>query len=129
MGDFTLGDWNPNISALPDVFGAASTFGARPDATAYNTIDTVPSNAVQSMAPVSDAGANSWAGFWQDTIKGVIGYATARDAAQVGLTRPGMPLPAGGRPAVGLNVGGASLGISPGMLLLLGIGAAVLLKR
>lgn len=40
-------------------------------------------NVLQTATQEPSAMSDSWGGFWQDTIKGVIGYAAARDMAEV----------------------------------------------
>ena len=56
------------------MFSTALNIGADQVANPPNTVDTVPTNAVQSMQPVSQQGVQNWAGFWQDRTKGVLGY-------------------------------------------------------
>lgn len=96
MADFSLGAWNPNLDTLPNMFD--TSLAVATESTPYygNTVDTVPTNALQSMQPVSQAQAESWSGFWQDLTRGVVQYGIARDAAQNGITvrntAPGQPV-------------------------------------
>ena len=54
------------------------------------TGETVPTNAIQSMQPVtaSSDSLGSWGGFIQDSLRGVLGYSIARDAARNGVRSP-----------------------------------------
>ena len=48
-------------------------------------------NALQSMAPVdspSTVESSGWSGFWQDTLKGVVGYVIAKDAQSNNVQPP-----------------------------------------
>ena len=71
-----------------DLFGGAVDTAATFSTNGYifdRLPDTVSSNALQSMQPITSGSAdNSWSGFWQDTAKGLISYAAAKDAAKVG---------------------------------------------
>lgn len=105
------------MSGLSDFWNTALTFGSEADP--LRGVNTVPSNAVQSMQPVN-ADATNWSGFWQDTIKGVLGYVVAKDAQQSGTKAPTQqqyvtqPVPVAQTAAS-----------SNGMVLLLGLGLVV----
>lgn len=115
---------------LDGVFSTAATMGSAPESNTANTADTVPSNALQSMDSVSDQGSGSWSGFWQDMLRGVTQYAVQRDAMQLqGSMRPAYPGGVRPAPGVGVNVGGAGLSLTPGMLILLGLGAYALVRK
>lgn len=43
--------------------------------------DVAQTNVLQGTQS-AQVGSDSWTGFWQDTVKGVLGYATAKDMAQ-----------------------------------------------
>lgn len=50
------------------------------------TSETVPTNAIQSMAPVTAAVTTpSWDQFLQNTLSGVVGYAIKKDATANGV--------------------------------------------
>lgn len=120
MSDFSLGPWDPSADTLPNMFETGISFSAGQVAQAPNTLWTVPSNALQSMTPVSDAGAESWSGFWQDLTKGAIGYAITRDAVRNGIT-PQRMQPAPVAPTAPAGVPRANqASVSPLMLLVLG---------
>lgn len=116
--------------SLDGVFATAATMNSDPESDWPNTVDTVPVNAIQSMDSVSDSGGDSWSGFWQDMLKGVTQYAVQRDAMQLQAQRP-TPYPVTPRPGsgVGVNVGGAGLSLTPGMLILLGLGAYAITRK
>ena len=85
--------------------------------------DTVASNALQSMQPiVSGAADNAWSGFWQDTAKGLLQYATARDAAKVGASNAAAIAAAQSQAR---TAGGVVLPTN--LLLMVGVGVAVFL--
>lgn len=96
---------------------------------------TVPTDAIQSMAPV-DSGSSfgEWGGFFQDLLKTSVGYAIAKDAARSGVVAPGAQGAAQGyplqqRPAAQV-VGSPMAGMTSMMvpLLLVGLGAVVVVK-
>jgi hypothetical protein len=70
---------------LSSVFGTSLSLGA--DAS-YNTprlSETQVSNGLQLLQPVAGAAdQNGWSGFWQDTIKTIVGGAVALQAAKAG---------------------------------------------
>lgn len=116
---------------LDGVFGAAATVNSAPESDWTNSVETVPVNALQSMDSVSGAGEQSWSGFWQDMLKGVTQYAVQRDVMQMQAQQRPTPYPVTPRPGagVGVNVGGAGLSLTPGMLILLGLGAYALTRK
>lgn len=126
MDDFNLGPWDPSTQTLPNMFSTALSFGTLQVPQAPNTLETVPVNALQSMQPVSQAGAQSWSGFWQDITRGVVGYAVARDAAMNGL-QPARTAGAAAPVVQAVPVQRAQAGIPPVLLLILG--GAILLAR
>jgi hypothetical protein len=57
------------------------------------TADTVPSNATQSMQPITDA-SGGWGDFWRGTAQTLIQYGIQRDSVRNGVTAPAVaPLP------------------------------------
>lgn len=121
-------EWDGRLDGL---FGAAQAAGSDPEFDLPNTVDTVPTNALQSMDSVSDQGSQSWSGFWQDMTKGVLQYAIVRDQNQMQQqARPAVyPMTPRSGQGVGVKVGGAGLSLTPGMLILLGLGAYVALRK
>ena len=93
--------------------------------TSYNqprSSATVPSNALQSMAPVTESGSSlgGWSDFWQSTIKAGVGYAIQKDAVQSGMA----PNPtAGGTAAPGYVQ--APMNYMPMLLMVVGAGLFV----
>lgn len=76
-------------------FGAALGISADSSFDQPRTTATVPTDALQSMQPVTQ-GANEggdWGDFWRDTLGGVIGYALRKDAVQSGVIQPGAQTP------------------------------------
>ena len=90
-------------SGLSDFWNTSLKIG---DGTAYSTgktEETVPTNAIQSMAPVTaDVTTPSWNKFLQDTLGGVVGYAIKKDATANGVpVTATQPAPAVPRSIVG----------------------------
>ncbi len=75
-------------AGLSDLYGSALSFGADNSFITPRGTDTVPTDAVQSMQPVSDGASSGWNNLFQDVFKGVVGYSLAKDAVQSGVTRP-----------------------------------------
>lgn len=100
-----------------DFWNTSLTFGT--EANPVRGVETVPSTAVQSMTPVNN-GDSGWTGLFQDIVKGVVGYAVAKDAQQSGTKPPQVvyataPATATAQPS------------SNGMVLLLVVGVVVVL--
>lgn len=79
-------DESLGLNTWSGYFQTALNFGADQVPNAPNMLETVPTNAIQSMQPVSNDQAQSWSGFWQDLTKGVVSYAVAKDARQSNMT-------------------------------------------
>lgn len=75
-----------------DILGTAQGIGANPTFDQPRTSATVPSNATQSMQPVT-ATDDPWSDFWRGTAQALVGYGIARDAAKRGVTVPGGDTP------------------------------------
>lgn len=59
-------------------------FGTWTADSSYNApaVPEVAQTDVLQVTQDAPVGSDSWTGFWQDTVKGVLGYATAKDVAQ-----------------------------------------------
>lgn len=75
-------------SDLGGMFDTAAGIGADNSFITPRTTDTVATNAVQSMTPVTEGASSGWTSLFQDVFKGVVGYSLAKDAVQSGVTRP-----------------------------------------
>lgn len=81
---------------ISELWSAAQTVGADQSFVTPRGPDTVPSNALQSMQPISFGdgstgsgfGAN-WGDFLQKSLGSVLGYSLQKDAVQSGV-RPGV---------------------------------------
>jgi hypothetical protein len=94
---FGAGDW----FNLQDTFGAAQTLGADQSYVTPRTSDTVTGDAVNGSAAIDNDSGGSWTGFWQDTLKAVVGYSIAKDAQRNAVVTPAaVPGPAPGQAAV-----------------------------
>jgi hypothetical protein len=82
-------------AALSDTWLAATNFGGSDGSwVTPRTSDTVPTNAVQSMAPVTAANdGGGWSDFWKGALTTAIGYSIQKDAVQSGVVRPATGTP------------------------------------
>lgn len=94
---------------------AASAAAQAQDPSTQTSPATVPTNAIQSSAPVT-GGGGSWSDFWHSATAGALNYVIKRDAVKSGVA-----LPAGVQPGTPYVVGGQAMGqsgISPTLLVL-----------
>lgn len=77
-------------ASLADSWLAATNFGGSDGSwLTPRTPDTVPSNALQSMTPVTAANdGGGWSDFWKGALQTAIGYGIQKDAVQSGIVRP-----------------------------------------
>lgn len=103
-----------------DVFGTAANIGAGLSYTQPRSLATVPTNALQSLQPVTaaDDGGN-WSDFWQGTLRTVVGYSIARDAARNGV---GYTQPAAATTGPASVAAAARAGMSPLLMIGLAVG-------
>lgn len=112
----------PNPFGGQDLWGVANTFGTGQPQTEYRLPDTVTGNAIQGSLPMQPDAPSSWSGFWQDTLRTVVGYGIARDAIKNGVqANAGYPVQQYAAPASSAPF------LSGNMLLLLLVGGGLLL--
>ena len=115
---------------LTDNWLTATNFGGSDGSwSTPRTPDTVPSNALQSMTPVTASNdAGGWSDFWKGALQTAIGYSIQKDAVQSGVVRGAGPVPGQIGVAGQAQVGGQ---VAPdplrGLMPLLLIGGVVLL--
>ena len=113
---------------LEDVWGTGLAFGADSSFKVPKTQQTVPVDAIQSMAPVtaSESTESSWTSIFKDVLKDVTGYAIKKDAVQSGVvpTAQGVQTAAPGA-AVSPAVSNAAMQ-KPGLSMPVMLGGALL---
>jgi hypothetical protein len=99
MAEFSWGSDAP--MTLQSVFNGALQIGADSSYVTPRTSDTVTGDAINGSVPIDNESGGSWSGFWQDTLKAVVGYQIAKDATKHSVAQPDgyMPGPAPGQVA------------------------------
>lgn len=77
-------------NGLPDVFSTSMGIGSGSTYDTPRTGETVTTDAIQSMQPVTEADSG-WSSFFRDMTKGVLGYSLQKDAVRSGVIQPAMP--------------------------------------
>jgi hypothetical protein len=121
---------DPDSWSLGASFDTALGIGADSSYTTPRTGSTVPTNAIDSMQPVSTGDSGEWGGFFRDLTRGLVGYAVQRDAVRNGVTPSSSSSSA---PATGGSAAQAASRSNLVPLVIVGVvavvGAVVLLKN
>jgi hypothetical protein len=119
MSGFTTFGSEAESWSLGSTYDAALGIGGDSSYERPRSSESVPTNAIESMQPVT-ATTQEWGGFFQQMLKGGVSYAIAKDARQSGV------YPTTGTPVATGAVAQAPLPMR-GMLMVALLGVAVVI--